>query len=815
MNEPVQPLTLQTPSTRQILSGLKISSGSIANPLDLRFKDLIPLIGCMPSSAAIGIIGGADGPTAIYTASKLAPELIGPIAVAAYSYMALVPVIQPPIIKALTTKEERSRVMEPPPPTTQKILILFPIITTIFTGLLLPSAIPLIGMLMLGNLFRESRIVERLVKTTENSLLNMVTIFLGVSIGASMTSESFLKWETIGILLLGLFAFAVGTATGVIFGKLMAYFSKTPINPMIGAAGVSAVPMSARVVQKIGLEENPKNFLLMHAMGPIVAGVLGSAVAAGILLALVGGIIGIFLGHWLASFLLRDVASTLNYIYGANLGDQLLLSIEEILIALFMPFLGTLLISINFILRLYQMFPNNLNCLILWEKLSRKKTSLNLSFAILLIALIFILARSSLTLLQSFSIIGLVIITASCLLPIVLRAILLLILSSISTKMPLVKWFLSDSYQQVNRTALSLTALMLAVAVTIGVDSMVKSFKETFNIWLENRLITEIYVRTQDETLASRLISELKNEEMIKNIYPMINIKSRFKDQPITIVGFEPAEVYIKNWPLLKINETTWDDIQNGNGVLINEQFFFTYGLDIGVTIQLDSTLNLNRKVVHQIVGIYSDYGNRLGQIMMNMSSFQKDYSKDTPLNFAVDIHPLSFEMVANMLKNKYGLLESEIINQSTIKEFSTKVFDRTFSITNALSDAMIIIATITLLITLITLSEIRIANLAPLWVLGITRSTLLKFELTQFIMLIILTLSFAIPTGLLICHLLTNYVNVAAFGWKLPFQYYPKIWTQTIFIASLASLFSILFPSIILFKNSPALMIKRYKNDV
>ena len=238
-------------------------------------------------SAAIGIIGGADGPTAIYTASKLAPELIGPIAVAAYSYMALVPVIQPPIIKALTTKEERSRVMEPPPPTTQKILILFPIITTIFTGLLLPSAIPLIGMLMLGNLFRESRIVERLVKTTENSLLNMVTIFLGVSIGASMTSESFLKWETIGILLLGLFAFAVGTATGVIFGKLMAYFSKTPINPMIGAAGVSAVPMSARVVQKIGLEENPKNFLLMHAMGPNVAGVIGSAITAGLLISLI------------------------------------------------------------------------------------------------------------------------------------------------------------------------------------------------------------------------------------------------------------------------------------------------------------------------------------------------------------------------------------------------------------------------------------------------------------------------------------------------------------------------------------------------
>ncbi len=241
----------------------------------------------LPQAGAIGIIGGADGPTAIYTASKLAPELLGPIAVAAYSYMALVPMIQPPIMRALTTAEERRRAMVQLRPIEKPVRILFPIITTLLTGLLLPSAVPLIGMLMLGNLFRECGVVDRLLRTTEDALLNIVTIFLGVAVGASMTAETFLKIDTIGILVLGFIAFSMGTAAGVLFGKTMAAFSRTPLNPLIGAAGVSAVPMAARVVQRVGAEANPKNYLLMHAMGPNVAGVIGSAIAAGVLISLI------------------------------------------------------------------------------------------------------------------------------------------------------------------------------------------------------------------------------------------------------------------------------------------------------------------------------------------------------------------------------------------------------------------------------------------------------------------------------------------------------------------------------------------------
>ena len=239
-------------------------------------------------AASIGIIGGADGPTAILVTSQLAPAFLGPIAVAAYSYMALVPVIQPPIMKALTTKKERQIVMAQLRPVSQTEKILFPIVVTIFVALLVPSAAPLVGCLMLGNLFKESGVTERLSKTVQNELCNIVTIFLGVCVGATATGTTFLSWTTLAIVVLGVIAFMGGTAGGVLLAKFMNLFLKQKINPLIGSAGVSAVPMAARVSQVVGQKENPKNFLLMHAMGPNVAGVIGSAIAAGVFLSLFG-----------------------------------------------------------------------------------------------------------------------------------------------------------------------------------------------------------------------------------------------------------------------------------------------------------------------------------------------------------------------------------------------------------------------------------------------------------------------------------------------------------------------------------------------
>ena len=273
----------------------------IANPKSLllgaaaQLGIFMTFVGCRMSgifssaqAGSIGIIGGADGPTAIYGATKLAPELLGPIAVAAYSYMALVPVIQPPIMRLLTTEEERKIVMKPLREVSKKEKIIFPIMVAIFVALLVPSAAPLIACLMLGNLFKECGAVERLSKTVQNELINIVTIFLGVSVGATATGRTFLSLQTIAIMLMGIVAFGFGTAGGVVLAKIMNLFLKEKINPLIGSAGVSAVPMAARVSQVEGQKANPSNFLLMHAMGPNVAGVIGSAIAAGVMISLFG-----------------------------------------------------------------------------------------------------------------------------------------------------------------------------------------------------------------------------------------------------------------------------------------------------------------------------------------------------------------------------------------------------------------------------------------------------------------------------------------------------------------------------------------------
>jgi oxaloacetate decarboxylase beta subunit len=275
------------PST--LLLGAAAQFGIFATLIGALALNLLPGFNfSLADAAAIGIIGGADGPTAIFLASRLAPDLLGAIAVAAYSYMAMVPIIQPPIMLALTTKAERSVVMEQLRPVSRLERILFPFALLFLCALLLPSAAPLIGMLTLGNLLRESGVVERLNRAAQNEIINVVTMLLGLAIGSKLSGELFLTTQTLGILVLGAIAFAIGTAAGVLMGKLMCRLTGGKVNPLIGAAGVSAVPMAARVVNKVGLAENHHNFLLMHAMGPNVAGVIGSAVAAGVLLALVG-----------------------------------------------------------------------------------------------------------------------------------------------------------------------------------------------------------------------------------------------------------------------------------------------------------------------------------------------------------------------------------------------------------------------------------------------------------------------------------------------------------------------------------------------
>lgn len=273
---------------RTLLLGAAAQFGIFAALLGALSLNYLGLDFSLADAASIGIIGGADGPTSIYVTSRLSPELLGAVAVAAYSYMALVPLIQPPVIRLLTTKKQRQIKMEQLRPVGRLEKILFPILLLVLVALLLPDAAPLLGMFCFGNLMKESGVVNRLVDTTTNALINTVTILLGLAVGAKLGAEQFLVPETLGILVLGLAAFVIGTGTGVLMAHIMNRFSKIPINPIIGAAGVSAVPMAARVANRVGLEANPQNHLLMHAMGPNVAGVIGSAVAAGVLLNLAG-----------------------------------------------------------------------------------------------------------------------------------------------------------------------------------------------------------------------------------------------------------------------------------------------------------------------------------------------------------------------------------------------------------------------------------------------------------------------------------------------------------------------------------------------
>ena len=343
---------------------------------------------------------------------------------------------------------------------------------------------------------------------------------------------------------------------------------------------------------------------------------------------------------------------------------------------------------------------------------------------------------------------------------------------------------------------------------------MVKSFEETFSIWLEKRLITEMYVRADSDDLAIKISRETIKEKNVINVYPIIETKSFIKDTKVSVVGFKPQKLYFDNWPIISKSKDIWEKIQNSNGILINEQLHYKLNVDIGDNIQIANPSNSLNNFNSTVVGIYPDYGNSVPQIMINLNKFQYYYSNILPRNFAIDIVKGTYSDVSELIQNKYEISDKNIINQATIKEFSKNVFNKTFTVTRSLSDAMIIIATLTLLTSLISLSEIRVINLSPLWALGITRITLLKIEFAQFLLLIFIALVFAIPVGLILCFLLTNYLNVSAFGWKLPYNFYPNMWGKTFLISLLCSLLAIMLPTYLMFKNSASLMIKRYKNE-
>ena len=564
----------------------------------------------------------------------------------------------------------------------------------------------------------------------------------------------------------------------------------------------------------LSFEQRKSSFYSLRLMGISVRTIFLSSLIEIFFLSSISGLLGICFGHVLASSLLPDVASTLNNIYGADINNQLSFSIKEIFIALLMPIIGTILISTGFLFKIY-LSERNTNYIHISNTnfYYLKKFTPILVLIILSVITVIILINPT-ELFLSFVLIAILIISSSILLPIFLKSGLYYVNYRFEFENPILKWFFSDTLKQVKRISLSLNALMLSIAVTVGVDNMVKSFEETFSIWLDKRLITEMYVRADSDDLAIKISRETIKEKNVINVYPIIETKSFIKDTKVSVVGFKPQKLYFDNWPIISKSKDIWEKIQNSNGILINEQLHYKLNVDIGDNIQIANPSNSLNNFNTTVVGIYPDYGNSVPQIMINLDKFQYYYSNILPRNFAIDIVKGTYSDVSELIQNKYEISDKNIINQATIKEFSKNVFNKTFTVTRSLSDAMIIIATLTLLTSLISLSEIRVINLSPLWALGITRITLLKIEFAQFLLLIFIALVFAIPVGLILCFLLTNYLNVSAFGWKLPYNFYPNMWGKTFLISLLCSLLAIMLPTYLMFKNSASLMIKRYKNE-
>ena len=562
----------------------------------------------------------------------------------------------------------------------------------------------------------------------------------------------------------------------------------------------------------LSFEQRKSSFNSLRLMGVSVNTIFLSSLIEIFFLSSISGMIGIFFGHILASSLLPDVASTLNNIYGADINNQLSFSIKEIFIALSMPIIGTILISSGFLLKIYLSERNTNHINISNNNFYYIKKFTPISVLIILSVITVIILLNPTELFLSFVLIAILIISSSILLPLLLKSCLYYVNYRFEFINPIIEWFFSDTLKQVKRISLSLNALMLSIAVTIGVDNMVKSFEETFSIWLDKRLITEMYLRADSDDLAKKISNEIIKEKNVINVYPIIETKSFIKDTKVSVVGFKPQKLYFDNWPVISRSEDIWEQIQNSNGILINEQLHYKLNIDIGDDIQIANTSNNNFDST--VVGIYPDYGNSVPQIMINLNKFEYYYSNILPQNFAIDITKGTYGDVSELIQNKYEISDKNIINQSAIKEFSKNVFNKTFTVTRSLSDAMIIIATLTLLTSLISLSEIRVINLSPLWALGIKRITLLKIEFAQFLLLIFIALLFAIPVGLILCFLLTNYLNVSAFGWKLPYDFYPKMWGKTILISLLCSIVAITLPTYLMFKDSASLMIKRYKNE-
>lgn len=533
-----------------------------------------------------------------------------------------------------------------------------------------------------------------------------------------------------------------------------------------------------------------------------------------IILAILGGSLGLALGHAIADILLPSISSTLNNLYEVPAIQPSELSIDKFLIALIMPISGTVAAASTSIWNLSSVKPSSSSKPVQWRKRSVKYLKIQgmVSIGFSLLALFFAFFGSSLF--EAFATLACVVISVSLGLPLLIWFFVSLIIRTLSKRSSIQLWFWSDILQQINSVALSLAALLLALSITIGIQTMVKSFRLTFDSWLDQRLVSEFYIKTHQLEDLALVLKKLQTYPEIDTILPIARNQIRYLGKVVKIVGFTPDKIYTDNWPLVSSGAEAWKKVNNGSALFINEQMANRNQLAVGdnfkINIPIPNALVLNLP----IAGIYSDYGNPFGQIMIELSVFEKLFPNQNPQNIALKVNPKNTKRVHRLLTTDLQIKPINITNQIFIKQFSKKVFERTFSITNLLSTIIIIISNASIFTTFIILSQIRLVQLGPLWAIGLSKSKLFIIEVLRSLFLILITIVIAIPIGLIVAHILADLINVAAFGWKIPIRYFPFDWLLLASIAMLMSLFATTIPTYLTFRSSTENFIKRFKND-
>ena len=528
-----------------------------------------------------------------------------------------------------------------------------------------------------------------------------------------------------------------------------------------------------------------------------------------LLISFVSGVLGVIASFLLATALIPDVAVTLNGLFGANLKNSLSLDIMFWVSSIGIATFGALSSSVPALGKMLSLNPIESAKKIAWYEKTKANLKYQLGAVAILIILIIYLLKFGTGIINAFFLLGATLISTTLLLPIFLWLVLSLILK-LNFKRPLIKWFFADSKQQINSLSVSLMALLIALAINIGVGGMVESFRKTFDGWLDQRLASELYIRVSN-TEASVELKQLLDGQ-VDAILPIVKVSQNISGIPTDIFGFMPHQTYEEHWPLLTEHETTWSALEQNKGMIINEQLARRLNLSIFQLIEIET--KFGQPIQLEILGIYSDYGNPKGQIMLPFELFNIYFPNEPQLSFAVRLDKKIIPRILESLNQNFSQKDIVITDQIAIKSLSTQIFEKTFAITTALSALTLSIAGMALFSAITTLSENRNSQLAPLWSIGARQKTLAILEILRSISLSMLTFIFAVPIGLIVVFILTNYVNLEAFGWKLPIFYFPMQWLSLCVVTILVTLISTLFYSVKLTKYSPAELLKASQYD-